>query len=747
MIPPGPINSSAPRRGSQASPSANLCRAWQDGQAPDLPTFVAELSEVSPAELAALIRIDFAARWNQDDRPRPEEYFGLFSAVASDVELAVDIIYAEYLAREQSGEGPQLAEYQQRFPAFAQVLAEQIRLHQAIETLDDNPQIGLTEPKLIDGYSIEPDVEASYEILEQIGSGGMGVVYKARQPALNRFVALKMMRAIDADNPELLARFRSEARVVAALHHPHIVQVYDVGEHGGLPYITMELIPKGSLAERLDGTPWDPQIAAVLIAKLATAVQFAHEHHVIHRDLKPANVLVVSDDKELEVKVTDFGLAKFLVEDSSPHTKSFTFLGTPSYMAPEQATGRPRDIGPAADIYALGAILYELLTGQPPIRGESPIETLRLLLSSEPVSIHHFERRIPRDLATICEKCIQREINKRYSSAADLQADLERFLEGKPIRARPISKAERAWRWCRRNPLLAGALGSVTMLLLGIAGVSLWYSAMLSREITKTRAAEQAEREANQTAQQRLWNVYLGEAAARNASHQVGQRFAALESVDRAIALLDKVGRNSERERRIRNAVLSAVALPDVRPIRVIGKASANLYGCAMSVAADCYVVATHDGTFTGRRLSDNRQLWTIANLEPRTAPILSRDGRIAVAVGSSGAKVWRVDESEPRLAWEAPGTQFFTFAPDGEHACYSDPDGMRLVRVSDGNPVRTIGKGAARSRFAYHVGTNRIAVCGADSMQVITADTGEVEVEFPVGNIAEPLLAWHTSG
>ena len=194
-------------------------------------------------------------------------------------------------------------------------------------------------------------------------------------------------------------------------------------------------------------------------------MQFAHQRHVIHRDLKPANVLVVSDANELEVKITDFGLAKFLAEESSQHTKSYAFLGTPSYMAPEQANGRASEIGPAADVYSLGAIFCELLTGQPPFRGETPIETLRLLLSAEPVSIHQFAPRIPRDLATICDKCLQGEPNRRYASAAELREDLNRYLEGRPIQARPVGNAERARRWCRRNPLLAGAFGSVALLL------------------------------------------------------------------------------------------------------------------------------------------------------------------------------------------------------------------------------------------------------------------------------------------
>src|SRR5262249_33339653 len=264
-----------------------------------------------------------------------------------------------------------------------------------------------------------------------------------------------------------------------------------------------------------------------------------------------------------------------------------------------------------------------------------------------------FERRISRDLATICDKCLQRDASKRYPSAAELVTDLERFLQGRPIHARPVGKAERTWRWCRRNPFLAGSLGCVAMLLLIVAAVSLRYSVALSQELTKTHVAEQAEREANQTAQQRLWNMYLSEATARNASHQLGQRFAALESVDKAIGLLDAVGRSSERERDLRNAVLSAVALPDLRRVRVIGKVSEDVHGGDMSIAADCYVVASEKGVLTGRRLSDNRPLWTIAALEPRAGAILSRDGRIVVAIGSRGVKAWRVDGAEPKLAWE----------------------------------------------------------------------------------------------
>ena len=426
--------------------------------------FVAGLSPVSPGELAALIRIDLDARWSRNDRERPEEYLRRFPSVAADAELAVDVIYAEYLARASPAKRPELAEYEARFPAFANVLSEQIRLHHAFERLERR-NAGRPErsrhSRLVERTAARSArLDATFEILEQIGSGGMGVVYKARQAALNRFVALKMVRAIDAGNPELLARFRSEARVVASLHHPHIVQVYDYGEHEGLPYIAMELIEGGSLADRLDGTPWLPRTAAALLVKLAEAVQFAHERHVIHRDLKPANVLIASDAKELEVKITDFGLAKCFFDESSPHTRSYAFLGTPSYMAPEQANGRTREIGPAADIYSLGAILYELLTGQPPFRGDVAhrnAATVALHRAGFHSSVlrtgfarsgNHLRQVLAaRDRATLC---VGRRVASRISSA---------ILTANPFRPAVPALLERTWRWCRRNPLLGRGAG------------------------------------------------------------------------------------------------------------------------------------------------------------------------------------------------------------------------------------------------------------------------------------------------
>ena len=734
----------------QDTPAEKLSRAWGGGAEPELDSFVAGLPDATPADLAELIRVDLTRRWQRPDRERAESFLHRFPTVAADPELTLDIVYCEYLARERAGERPDLAEYEERFPALAASLAEQVRLHEAFETLEqEDPATDAGDAEqAAEQFSERWLPPASYELMEEIGSGGMGVVYKARHTGLDRFVALKMLREIDAGNPELLMRIRAEARVVATLDHPQIVQVYDYGEHAGLPFIAMELVPGGSLADRLNGVAWSPREAAELMVKLVVAVQFAHERRVIHRDLKPANVLIADGaGRDLNIKVTDFGLAKLCMDEATSNTRSFAFLGTPSYMAPEQAKGRTGELGPAVDIYSLGAILYELLTGEPPIRGASPLETLGLLLSSEPVSIHRRAPRVSRDLATICDKCLHREPHGRYGTAAELRADLEYFLQGRPIRARRAGGAERLWRWCRRNPSLAMALGSVTALLLTILCVSLWFSAQLSRELKASRSAQVAEQLANRTARERLWGAYLSEATALNNSRKVGQRFAALQAVDKAIALGKYLGDDVDRTLQLRNAVLSSSMLPDLQTLRVLDEWPLDSGESDISAAADCYVVSNSRGELFGYRLSNGQKLWRIEPVAGQARPILSRDGRLLAAVSRESTIVWRVDGKIPTEVWRAGPVDYFSFAPDGRYAACSDQqDGMRWLRVDDGSLVRSLGRGPARSRFAFHAATGRLAVC-ASSVQVISTADGQVEAELPLGKAREARIAWHPSG
>jgi serine/threonine-protein kinase len=306
---------------------------------------------------------------------------------------------------------------------------------------------------------------ANYDILEELGRGSMGVVYKARQRKLNRLVAVKMVLSGVHAGPEQLSRFQAEAQAVAALLHPNIVQIYEIGECDSLPYFTLEYVSGSSLDRKLNHQPQSPRLAAQLMEKLARALQFAHERGIVHRDLKPANVLVT---EEGEPKVTDFGLAKNLSEESS-QTKSGTLMGTPSYMAPEQAKGETSNTGPSADIYSLGAMLYEFLVGRPPFLGASPMETILQVISADAIPPTDLIPHLPRDLETICLKCLHKEPSRRYATAAELAEDCRRYLAGEPILSRPLSLGERLVIWVRRRPRVAALSGLIAGLLVLIA--------------------------------------------------------------------------------------------------------------------------------------------------------------------------------------------------------------------------------------------------------------------------------------
>jgi hypothetical protein len=286
-----------------------------------------------------------------------------------------------------------------------------------------------------------------YEVLDELGRGGMGVVYRARHLRLNRVVALKMILAGEHASEDLLARFQREAQVVARMQHPGIVQIFEIGEHDGHSFLALEFVPGGSLAARLTTEPWPAEEAALLVEKVARAVQVAHQNGIIHRDLKPENILLGNDG---EPRVTDFGLAKQL-ESSDGRTRTGEVMGTPSYMAPEQAAGR-KEIGPAADIHALGVLLHRLLSGRLPFEGPTTFDILLNVLETEPTPLRQLVAKVPRDLETITLKCLHKDSGKRYASAAELADDLRRHLEGEPIRARTTSLPERAWRWVIRDP-------------------------------------------------------------------------------------------------------------------------------------------------------------------------------------------------------------------------------------------------------------------------------------------------------
>ncbi len=374
---------------------------------------------------------------------------------------------------------------------------------------------------------------AGYEILGELGRGGMGVVYKARQTGLNRIVALKMILDDVLAGPEQRIRFRSEAEAVARLQHPHIVRIHEIGEHEGRPFFSLEFVGGGTLEQRLDGTPLPPRQSALLAEQIARAIHHAHLQGIVHRDLKPANILLVDlvpgknadtlgmsvssrdasgtslPDKTVEAgsissqprtpflpKITDFGLAKHLDHVEGP-TGTGAILGTPTHMAPEQARGDNKRIGPPADIWATGATLYEMLTGRPPFRGAHTADTLLQVLSDDPVPPRQLQPNVPRDLETICLKCLAKSPGKRYWSAEALADDLRRFLEGRPIEARPAGIVGRIVKWSRRQPAAAASI------LVVVVGIVLLQLASLGLAGYQHRQRVQAEELTRQTEKSR----------------------------------------------------------------------------------------------------------------------------------------------------------------------------------------------------------------------------------------------------
>jgi serine/threonine-protein kinase len=383
-----------------------------------------------------------------------------------------EAVVEEILRQREAGHSPDPQRYLDSFPNLATALREFFAAQDLFDGLA--PALAPAVRTRLEAATLPMPAAGErvgdFELLEELGRGGMGVVYRARQTNLNRVVALKMIRRGQADDAER-ARFRVEAEAIARLPHPNIVQIYEVGEHEGMPFLALEHCGGGSLAERLRDATLPPAEAAAVVAALARAMQAAHEQHVIHRDLKPANVLLAGGDAEtplarLTPKVTDFGLARKL--DDPGLTQSDVIMGTPSYLAPEQASGRSKEVGPAADVYALGAVLYECLTGRPPFQGPTLLDTVQQVLHSEPVPPSRLQPKVPRDLETICLKCLHKAPDRRYASAAELAEDLGRYLDGRPVQARRVGRAERLLKWVRRRPAAAGLAAALVLLVAGL---------------------------------------------------------------------------------------------------------------------------------------------------------------------------------------------------------------------------------------------------------------------------------------
>lgn len=538
-------------------------------------------------------------------------------------------------------------------------------------------------------------VFGDYELLEEIAHGGMGVVWKARQKPLNRIVALKVMLSGQFAQPQFVQRFRAEAEAIAQLQHPNIVAIHEVGEHEGQPYFTMDFVEGRTLAELVHDGPLPAQRAVTYLKAIAEAVQYAHQHGILHRDLKPSNVLIDGTDQP---RITDFGLAKRLTSDFGPRTPDLTLtgqvLGTPNYLSPEQAAGRHAEVGRASDGYALGAMLYHLLTGRPPFHADSLTTLLREVIDTEPVSPRLLNASVPRDLETICLKCLEKEPSRRYASAQLLADELGRFLRGEPILARPVSRSEKVWRWCRRKPALASALGAVVLVAaVGFVGiVSQWRRADVQRD-----AAVQAQIHADQE----RYDAAISEA----------QLLIEKGRSDRAREILVREGQEQKRgwewgwlqrlcnqdlmtlqhqspvwgvafspdQRHLATASFDRMArLWDLRTGQMVRQFQGHrqqVSSVAFSPDGTCLLTASYDGTAQIWDVANGKSILVLTNGESVPEAVFSPNGKLIATAGKfKGARLW--DSQDGSLLWASADHEQAVFGV----AFSPDPDGRRLA-------------------------------------------------------------------
>ena len=680
---------------------------------------LAQPGPIDDTELIELLCADQLHRWRGGERIPAEAYLSLHPTLQGNGEVAFELIYGEYLVRESLGESPKLEEFFWRFPAFAGRMRRQLELHQALEEAASGTETEFGEDvseRPIGGATVP--VVPGYEILGILGQGGMSVVYLARQIALNRRVALKVIHAKVYNDPDIAARFRDEAEAAARLQHPNIIQVYEVGEYDGLGYLVLEYAPGGSLQQKLAGTPQKPRQAAETIEYLARALHYAHQHHIVHRDLKPANVVLSEDGIP---KVTDFGLAK-LLEREAGLTRTGDIMGTPSYMAPEQARGTPADVTAAADIYALGAILYEMLTGRPPFKGATPLSTLSQVAGQEPVAPGRLQRHLPREIETICLKCLEKEPRKRYDTALELAEDLRRFLDDRPILApdracrvalslvpprtrqgrpgrRPGGRADPRFRGSGR-PVAAGA------------GEGL--------------RRDPGARPGRGGAAQALDNLYLS----RIAQSRLEWR---LNNIPAARRLLDECepGRRGwewQHLRRLEQSELDTISWPEFTHINAVAfSRDGSLFAFA---AYNAYENPKARGRFPVEvwELASRRRLGLFDGAGPTVRLSFDPLGRRLAASGSYGATLWDVSSGKAIHTWTGGGS--LTFSPDGKALAACSNGRVTFWDPETGARIRDFP--STSGRVTYRPDGSVVAVSGPDAVELRDATTGREVGRLP---------------
>jgi WD40 repeat protein/tRNA A-37 threonylcarbamoyl transferase component Bud32 len=692
--------------------------SWPPIEHLEIQHMLERVQELPAAELVPLVHADQRLRWQFGDRVGLEAYLQYLPKVRDDPAFVLDLLFREAALREEQGQAAALDELVQRFPQYGpQISVQYAQQHTLVvsgtkqngETVDPNSTQQFLDPGSTAAFQrvVAAPVNAAvpgYEILSELGRGGMGVVYKARHLALNRLVALKMILSGSHASAEELARFRNEAEAVARVQHPNLVQIYEVGEHEGRPYFALEYVDGGPLDQWMRETHPDGRAAARMVEILARAVHAVHQHGLIHRDLKPGNILLTGSGVP---KITDFGLAKRLAspgrQSGGDLTATGSILGTPAYMAPEQASGRVKEIGPATDVYALGTMLYEMLAGRPPFQASSGLDLVLMVTRDEPMLPSRVRRHVPRDLETICLKCLEKQPAKRYASAEELAEDLHHFQAGEPIKARPTGPLVRVLKWTRRHPAWAALLGGSAVALVVLLVVGAAYNMEL----------EQALQDATHKGEESRQRLVRLSVARGSQLLDEGDWFGALVFFAEALRL-DEGDPAREAMHRLRLGSVLRLC-PDLKQMWFHDRAVLQ-------------VNFSHDGKYVVTASEDHSaRIWDartgqavgqpLTHQGPVVDAVFSKDDRWVLTASRDGtARVWNAVTGQPRTPPLNHGAPLV-------HAVFS-PDGQRVATC--GNDVNAViwdaATGKVQSRRPKHLGWINAVAFSPDGQWLATA-------------------------
>lgn len=657
----------------------------------------------------------------------------------------IDVLLAEYLQRVDSDQPVDREEFLRQHPEHADELRELIEADEALSRATGTRTHFVAPPNSSSDTSLPPDPAlgtiirylGDYELLEEIARGGMGVVFKARQVSLNRVLALKMIRGGELASQDEIERFRHEAESAAALQHPGIVAVHEIGQHDGHHYFSMDLIDGRSLAERIIEHPLPPRKAVEYVRQVAEALEYAHRQGTLHRDIKPSNIII---DRNGKAHVTDFGLAK-RVEVDSDLTLSGQILGTPSYMSPEQAIGNRALMGPPCDVYALGAVLYALLTGRPPFSAATPAETIRQVLAADPVSPRVLNPSIPRDLETICLKCLAKEIPNRYPTAQHLADELQRWLNGEPIYARPIPILSRIIRWCRRNRLVAGLVVAVSVSIVAGTLLSTFFgieAANLATEVADERAELNQLSESAEGLREDVADLQAEKKTLEAANHDAVRQLTSIQQQADALVYARQL-ETADREWNAGNTKLAWEALY-ATPIERRG----------------------WEYRFLSARFQQHQQ--ALGRHQKNVLSVdLNPDASMAVSAGADhNVIVWDVKSGKllQKLKGHRGYVHTVAFSPDGKHIASGSFDGAVIVWDCETWKRKTTFK---KHRFqvltlAFSPNSEKIVSAGRDQMKsnppgtdsnAIVWDIESEKIDFKLKGHTDPIwrVAWSRDG